>query len=50
MGLELERGGKYLGYTFNQRATDKVVGCVWGIGEKKWGGDSVGECWCLGAW
>jgi hypothetical protein len=40
-----------LGYTFNERATDKahireivrkankVVGCVWGIGERKWGGD-----------
>jgi hypothetical protein len=38
---------KYLGYTFNERATDKahvreivrkankVVGCVWGIGERK---------------
>jgi hypothetical protein len=42
---------KYLGYTFNERATDKahvrevarkankVVGCVWGIGERKWGGE-----------
>jgi hypothetical protein len=42
---------KYLGYPFNERATDKahirkimrkankVVGCVWGIGEIKWGGD-----------
>jgi hypothetical protein len=38
---------KYLGYTFNERATDKrqwrkankVVGCVSGTGEKKWGGD-----------
>jgi hypothetical protein len=44
---------KYLGYTFNERATDKahmreivrkankVVGCtsVWEIGERKWGGD-----------
>jgi hypothetical protein len=41
---------KYLGYTFNERATDKaqvrevvrkankVVGCVWDIGERKWGG------------
>jgi hypothetical protein len=41
----------YLGYTFNERATDKaqvtevvrkankVVGCVWGIGERKWGGE-----------
>jgi hypothetical protein len=40
-----------LGYTFNERVTDKahireivrkankVVGCVWGIGERKWGGD-----------
>jgi hypothetical protein len=40
-----------LGYTFNERATDKAhireivrkankaVGCVWGIGERKWGGD-----------
>jgi hypothetical protein len=39
---------KYLGYTFNERATDKaqvgevvrtankVVGCVWGIGERNW--------------
>jgi hypothetical protein len=37
-----------LGYTFNERATDeahmrelvrkanKVVGCVWGVGEGKW--------------
>jgi hypothetical protein len=44
---------KYLGYTFNERATDKahmreivrkankVVGCtsVWEIGDRKWGGD-----------
>jgi hypothetical protein len=42
---------KYLGYTFNERTTEeahmrevvrkanKVVGCVWGIGERKWGGD-----------
>jgi protein subunit release factor B len=42
---------RYLGYTFNERTTDKahiremvrkaneVVGCVWGIGERKWGGD-----------
>jgi hypothetical protein len=41
---------KYLCYTFNERAThkahiretvrkaNKVVGCVWGIGERKWGG------------
>jgi hypothetical protein len=40
---------KYLGCTFSERATDKahireivrkankVVGCVWGIGERKWG-------------
>jgi hypothetical protein len=40
---------KYLGYTFNERATvraqvrevvkkaNKVVGCVWGIGERMWG-------------
>ncbi|KAH0813723.1 hypothetical protein GEV33_009066 [Tenebrio molitor] len=40
---------KYLDYTFNERTTDKaqvrevvrktnkVVGCVWGIGERKWG-------------
>jgi hypothetical protein len=40
---------KYLGCTFNERATDKaqvrelvrkankIVGCVWGIGERKWG-------------
>jgi hypothetical protein len=38
-------------YTFNERTTDKalmreivrkankVVGCVWGRGETKWGGD-----------
>jgi hypothetical protein len=44
-------GFRYLGYTFNERATDKaqvrevvrkankVVGCVWGIGERKWGGE-----------
>jgi hypothetical protein len=42
---------RYLGYTFNERATDKahvrgvvrkaskVVRCVWGIGERKWGGE-----------
>jgi hypothetical protein len=42
---------KYLGYIFNLRATDKaqvsevvgkakkVVGCVWGIGERKWEGE-----------
>jgi hypothetical protein len=40
-----------LGYTFNERATDKarireivrkaskIMGCVWGIGDRKWGGD-----------
>jgi hypothetical protein len=36
-----------LGYTFNERATDKahireimkVVECVWGVGERKWGAD-----------
>jgi hypothetical protein len=53
-GREIEQINelKYLGYTFNERATDKghireivrkankVVGSVWGIGEKKWGGDS----------
>jgi hypothetical protein len=42
---------KYLGYTFNERATvraqvrevvrkaNKAVGCVWGIGERMWGGE-----------
>jgi hypothetical protein len=42
---------KYSGYTFNERTTDKahiteivrkanqIVGCVWGMGERKWGGD-----------
>jgi hypothetical protein len=42
---------KYLGYTFNERVTgkaqvgevvgkaNKVVGCVCGIGERKWGGE-----------
>jgi hypothetical protein len=42
---------KYLGYTFNERATDKaqvrevvrkankIVGCLRGIGERKWGGE-----------
>jgi hypothetical protein len=37
---------KYLGYTFNERAhireivrkANKVVGCAWGIGERKRGG------------
>jgi hypothetical protein len=47
---KIERVGefKYLGYIFNERDTDKaqvrevvrkankVVGCVWGIGERKW--------------
>jgi hypothetical protein len=48
---------KYLGCTFSERATDKahireivrkankVVSCVWGIGERKWG-----EWWCLREW
>jgi hypothetical protein len=42
---------RFLGYTFNERTTDKaqmrellkkanmVVGCVWGIRERKWGGE-----------
>jgi hypothetical protein len=38
---------KYLGYTFNERATgkeivrkaNKVVRGIWGIGERKWKGD-----------
>ncbi|KAH0814781.1 hypothetical protein GEV33_008010 [Tenebrio molitor] len=37
---------KYLGYIFNERAKDKaqevvrkVVGCGWGIGDRKWGGE-----------
>jgi hypothetical protein len=42
---------KYLGYTFSESATDKahtreivkkankVMGCVWGIGKRKWRGD-----------
>jgi hypothetical protein len=42
---------KYLGSRFNERATDKahireivrkankVVGCVWGTGKRKWGDD-----------
>jgi hypothetical protein len=42
---------KNLGYTFNERATakahireivrkaNKAVGCLWGIGGRKWGGD-----------
>jgi hypothetical protein len=43
--------GEYLGYNINERATDKVhmreierkanklVGCVWGIGQRKWESD-----------
>jgi hypothetical protein len=52
-GRKIEQANEfiYLGYTFNERATDKAhireivrkankaVGCVWGIGERKWGGD-----------
>jgi protein subunit release factor B len=45
-GRKIERVNEftYLGYTFNERATDireivkkanKVVGCVWGLGERK---------------
>jgi hypothetical protein len=46
---------KYLGYTFNERATNKahireivrkankIVRCVWGIGERKWGDDFRGR-------
>jgi hypothetical protein len=31
---------KYLGYTFNERATGKeIVRGIWGIGERKWKGD-----------
>jgi hypothetical protein len=30
---------KYLGYTFNEIATDKTLGCVWGMRERKWGSD-----------
>jgi hypothetical protein len=49
--IERMREIKYLGYTFNEKTTDKahmreivrktnkVVGCVWGIGERKWGDD-----------
>jgi hypothetical protein len=49
--IERMREIKYLGYTFNEKTTDKVhmreivrkmnkvVGCVWGIGERKWGSD-----------
>jgi hypothetical protein len=50
-GRKIERVSEYmyLGYTFNERATDKaylreivrkaskVVGCVWGIKRRKWG-------------
>jgi hypothetical protein len=51
MGRKENRTFKYLSYRFNKRVTDKahirkivrkankVVGCVWGIGERKWGGD-----------
>jgi hypothetical protein len=52
-GRKIERINefKYLGYTFNERATNKahireivrkankIVGCVWGIGGRKGGGD-----------
>jgi hypothetical protein len=52
-GRKIEQANEfiYLGYTFNERATDKAhireivrkankaVGYVWGIGERKWGGD-----------
>jgi hypothetical protein len=46
-----KEGKNNLGYTFNERATEKVhmreivrkankvVGCVWRTGERKWGGD-----------
>jgi predicted transcriptional regulator with HTH domain len=44
---------KYFGFSFDERATykphlsevvrkaNKVVGCVWGIGERKWGARSM---------
>jgi hypothetical protein len=39
-----------VGYRFNERAMDKVhirenkvMGCVWGIGERKWGDDFRGR-------
>jgi hypothetical protein len=52
-GRKIERVNEFkcLGYTFNERATNeahireivrkanKTVGCVWGIGGRKWGGD-----------
>jgi hypothetical protein len=52
-GTKIERVNeyKYLGYTFKERATDKahireivrkankVVGCFWQLGERKWGDD-----------
>jgi hypothetical protein len=52
IGRKIERVNefKYLGYAFNERATDKahirevvrkakkVMGCLRGIGERKWGG------------
>jgi hypothetical protein len=42
-GRKIERVNefRFLGNTFNERSTvraKKVVGCVWGIGESKWGG------------
>jgi hypothetical protein len=54
-GRKIEQVNEFLAYTFNERATDKahireivrkankVVGCVWGIGERKWGGDYKGR-------
>jgi hypothetical protein len=48
---KIERVREFKCYTFNERATDKaqmrevvrkankVVGCVWGIGERNWGGE-----------
>jgi hypothetical protein len=50
-GRKIEQVNEFLAYTFNERATDKAhireivrkankeVGCVWGLGERKWGGD-----------
>jgi hypothetical protein len=52
-GKKIERVSEFkcLSYIFNERATNKahvreivrtankIVGCVWRIGERKWGGD-----------
>jgi hypothetical protein len=41
LGLHLQREKAHMREVV--RKANKVVGCVWGIGERKWGGDFMKE-------